>query len=44
MLIIYLCWCVYSFNRIDMPPYETFEKFFDKLTCAVEETCGFNVE
>ncbi|XP_071960768.1 E3 ubiquitin-protein ligase SMURF2-like isoform X2 [Antedon mediterranea] len=32
------------FNRIDFPPYESYEKFFDKLTCAVEETCGFTVE
>ena len=33
-----------SFNRIDIPPYESYEKFYDKLTCAVEETCGFAVE
>ncbi|XP_074647220.1 E3 ubiquitin-protein ligase SMURF2-like isoform X2 [Tubulanus polymorphus] len=32
------------FNRIDIPPYESYEKLFDKLTCAVEETCGFAVE
>ncbi|XP_041362701.1 E3 ubiquitin-protein ligase SMURF2-like [Gigantopelta aegis] len=32
------------FNRIDIPPYEHFEKFLSKLTCAVEETCGFAVE
>lgn len=32
------------FNRIDMPPYESFEKLLSKLTCAVEETCGFAVE
>ncbi|ESN93979.1 hypothetical protein HELRODRAFT_115219 [Helobdella robusta] len=32
------------FNRIDIPAYESYEKFFDKLTCAVEETCGFTVE
>jgi len=32
------------FNRIDLPPYESYEKFLDKLTCAVEETCGFTVE
>ena len=32
------------FNRLDIPPYENYEKFFDKLTCAVEETCGFAVE
>lgn len=32
------------FNRIDVPPYESYDKFKDKLTCAVEETCGFAVE
>ena len=32
------------FNRLDVPPYETFEKMSDKLTQAVEETCGFAVE
>lgn len=32
------------FNRIDIPPYEDYEKFLSKLTCAVEETCGFAVE
>ncbi|CAL1527475.1 unnamed protein product [Lymnaea stagnalis] len=32
------------FNRLDIPPYENFEKFLSKLTCAVEETCGFAVE
>ena len=31
-------------SRLDMPPYETFEKMNDKLTQAVEETCGFAVE
>lgn len=34
----------FSFNRIDIPPYETYEKLYDKLTQAVEETCGFAVE
>lgn len=32
------------FNRIDIPPYESYEKLLSKLTCAVEETCGFAVE
>ncbi|XP_067931737.1 E3 ubiquitin-protein ligase SMURF2-like [Watersipora subatra] len=32
------------FNRVDIPPYESYEKMVDKLTCAVEETCGFTVE
>ncbi|GFN79785.1 E3 ubiquitin-protein ligase smurf2 [Plakobranchus ocellatus] len=32
------------FNRLDIPPYESYDKFLSKLTCAVEETCGFAVE
>ena len=32
------------FNRIDLPGYESFEKLNEKLTQAVEETCGFAVE
>ncbi|XP_071509511.1 E3 ubiquitin-protein ligase SMURF2-like [Diadema setosum] len=32
------------FNRLDIPPYENYSKFLDKLTCAVEETCGFTGE
>ncbi|XP_059608668.1 E3 ubiquitin-protein ligase Smurf1 isoform X2 [Phlebotomus argentipes] len=32
------------FNRIDLPPYDTHQLMYDKLTQAVEETCGFAVE
>ncbi|XP_054165031.1 E3 ubiquitin-protein ligase SMURF2-like [Oppia nitens] len=32
------------FNRIDIPPYESYEKLYEKLTQAIEETCGFAVE
>uniref|UniRef100_A0A146LFL1 E3 ubiquitin-protein ligase n=1 Tax=Lygus hesperus TaxID=30085 RepID=A0A146LFL1_LYGHE len=32
------------FNRIDLPAYETYNKLYDKLCQAVEETCGFAVE
>jgi len=32
------------FNRLDLPPYTSEEKMSDKLTQAVEETCGFAVE
>ncbi|MCL4136233.1 UNVERIFIED_CONTAM: hypothetical protein GTU68_064922 [Idotea baltica] len=32
------------FNRIDLPPYPSYEKMMEKLTQAVEETCGFAVE
>ncbi|KPP77265.1 E3 ubiquitin-protein ligase SMURF2-like, partial [Scleropages formosus] len=31
------------FNRIDIPPYESYEKLYDKLLTAIEETCGFAV-
>uniref|UniRef100_A0A672I7Z6 HECT-type E3 ubiquitin transferase n=1 Tax=Salarias fasciatus TaxID=181472 RepID=A0A672I7Z6_SALFA len=33
-----------AFNRIDIPPYESYEKLYEKLLTAVEETCGFAVE
>ncbi|EDV27636.1 uncharacterized protein TRIADDRAFT_21320 [Trichoplax adhaerens] len=32
------------FNRLDFPPYENYDKMLQKLTCAIEETCGFAVE
>ncbi|KAF7266573.1 hypothetical protein GWI33_020081 [Rhynchophorus ferrugineus] len=32
------------FNRIDIPPYESYQVLLEKLTQAVEETCGFAVE
>ncbi|KAK3867893.1 hypothetical protein Pcinc_026689 [Petrolisthes cinctipes] len=32
------------FNRIDLPPYDSYSKMLEKLTQAVEETCGFAVE
>lgn len=32
------------FNRIDIPPYDSYQTLLDKLTQAVEETCGFAVE
>ncbi|KAM7342369.1 SMAD specific E3 ubiquitin protein ligase [Cochliomyia hominivorax] len=32
------------FNRIDLPPYDSYQLLYDKLTQAVEETCGFAVE
>lgn len=33
-----------SFNRLDLPPYKTFEALNQKLTIAVEETVGFGQE
>uniref|UniRef100_A0A8C7C5U7 E3 ubiquitin-protein ligase n=1 Tax=Oncorhynchus kisutch TaxID=8019 RepID=A0A8C7C5U7_ONCKI len=32
------------FNRIDVPAYEQYDKLYDKLLTAIEETCGFAVE
>ena len=32
------------FNRIDLPPYDSYQLLYDKLSQAVEETCGFAVE
>jgi E3 ubiquitin ligase SMURF1/2 len=32
------------FNRIDIPAYDSYQLLFDKLSQAVEETCGFAVE
>ena len=32
------------FNRLDLPAYESKKKMTEKLTQAVEETCGFAVE
>lgn len=34
----------YSFNRLDLPPYKTYEALNAKLTIAVEETVGFGQE
>lgn len=32
------------FNRIDLPPYESYERLRDKLTQAIEETMGFAMQ
>lgn len=40
----YYFFLFFSFNRIDIPPYESYEKLYEKLLTAVEETCGFAVE
>lgn len=32
------------FNRIDIPAYDSYQLLNDKLSQAVEETCGFAVE
>ncbi|XKL60931.1 hypothetical protein PGB90_007988 [Kerria lacca] len=32
------------FNRIDIPAYSSYQRMYEKLSQAVEETCGFAVE
>ena len=32
------------FNRLDLPPYTTFDMLFEKLVIAVEETSTFGIE
>lgn len=32
------------FNRIDLPPYSTFDQMNHKLMLAVENTVGFGIE
>lgn len=32
------------FNRIDIPAYDSYEKLYEKLTQAIDETCGFTIE
>lgn len=44
LILLAVCLCLRSFNRIDIPPYESYEKLYEKLLTAVEETCGFAVE
>jgi E3 ubiquitin-protein ligase NEDD4 len=34
----------YSFNRLDLPPYKSFDVLQSKLSMAVEETMGFGQE
>jgi E3 ubiquitin-protein ligase NEDD4 len=33
-----------SFNRLDLPPYKSYDALTQKLTIAVEETVGFGQE
>lgn len=32
------------FNRLDLPPYKSYEQLVEKLTFAIEETEGFGQE
>lgn len=38
-----LC-CLGSFNRLDLPPYKSYEQLKEKLLYAIEETEGFGQE
>jgi len=40
----WLCLQLFSFNRLDLPPYKNYEDLTKKLTWAVEETVGFGQE
>ena len=35
---------IFSFNRLDLPPYKSYEQLVEKLTFAIEETEGFAQE
>lgn len=34
----------FSFNRLDLPPYKSYEQLKEKLLFAIEETEGFGQE
>lgn len=40
-LLFSLC---HSFNRLDLPPYKSYEQLKEKLLYAIEETEGFGQE
>lgn len=41
--ITYFISC-HSFNRLDLPPYKSYEQLKEKLLFAIEETEGFGQE
>src|SRR5271163_2832873 len=41
LTMLMLC---HSFNRLDLPPYKSYELLNSKLSTAVEETLGFGQE
>lgn len=43
-LTLYLPLCLLSFNRLDLPPYKSYEQLKEKLLFAIEETEGFGQE
>lgn len=38
------CFFLLSFNRLDLPPYKSYEQLKEKLLFAIEETEGFGQE
>lgn len=40
----YIYFDVPSFNRLDLPPYKSYEQLKEKLMFAIEETEGFGQE
>lgn len=42
-LLFSLCLSL-SFNRLDLPPYKSYEQLKEKLLYAIEETEGFGQE
>lgn len=43
-IIIDVCVFFNSFNRLDLPPYKSYEQLKEKLLFAIEETEGFGQE
>lgn len=39
-----LTFLTFSFNRLDLPPYKSYEQLKEKLLFAIEETEGFGQE
>lgn len=42
ILIPLLSFFCHSFNRLDLPPYESFEELREKLHVAIENAQGFD--
>lgn len=44
VLWTYMALTIHSFNRLDLPPYKSYDTLQSKLSTAVEETLGFGQE
>lgn len=42
--LILFSFSLLSFNRLDLPPYKSYEQLKEKLLFAIEETEGFGQE